>query len=178
MPGRPSPQTLSHRRPLRNLGMVARKTLTPTLSHRERGQEPPQLRCDSEALCKGLHQASGHPRPRRDHQARATHAGRRHDHAGVVPEPRFRPARQDAQGIGRQYAERLCRREGMIDAHYAARQAPREHVRSRWFIEDWSLRGTPLGTPWTRWATSGTSGPTNPIWAHVGQSERLNAPTR
>ncbi len=41
------------RRPLRNPGAVARKTLTPTLSHRERGQEPPHLR-GRRALCKGL----------------------------------------------------------------------------------------------------------------------------
>ena len=44
-------------RPLRNPGMVARKTLTPTLSHRERGQEPPQLR-GLRALCKGRSRAA------------------------------------------------------------------------------------------------------------------------
>ena len=39
--------------PLRNPKVVARKTLTPTLSHREREQERPLLR-EREELCNGL----------------------------------------------------------------------------------------------------------------------------
>ena len=52
------------------------------------------------------------PGSRGIHQARPTHAGRRHDHAGVGPEPRLRPARQDAPGSRRQHAERLRHRAG------------------------------------------------------------------
>ncbi len=46
-------QRLSYRRPLRNPGMVARKTLNPTLSQREREQERSQIRGPRE-LCKRL----------------------------------------------------------------------------------------------------------------------------
>ena len=42
--GGPSPQPSPTGDPLRNPGMVARKTLTPTLSHGEREQERPHLR--------------------------------------------------------------------------------------------------------------------------------------